>query len=351
MQTQARYIEDEIDLRELILTLWNSKKFILIFTILITILSIIYVLIKTPVYEARATVELGYYMDKDYEKKLIFNPNSLSEELKIFFIEIKKNIKDKEYWVEAINLTKNNKNSIEILSYGLSNENAKKQSKEVLEFIKEKGIKEIAKISKRKEQLLKNINNKILFEKEYFIKTLSSQIEYTTKTEIPTNNEKISVTNGKINEIDKQIKALASKLKEDQNKNLPLDSTIVMKNNLELELAKEKMNLLELETSKQELESKKLPLLLINKEDPLNANPITKALQDEKLKIEIEMSKDNYKNSEIIGEIITNEYPIKPKKKLVVAVSFVTSFILSIFLVFFIDFIRSFRDEKTENSN
>ena len=36
----------------------------------------------------------------------------------------------------------------------------------------------------------------------------------------------------------------------------------------------------------------------------------------------------------------------KPKKKLIVAVSFVSGFILSIFLVFFIEFVRSFKDKN-----
>ena len=46
---QEKYLqEDEIDLRELIKTLWIYKYLILIFTSFITILSIIYVLQKNP---------------------------------------------------------------------------------------------------------------------------------------------------------------------------------------------------------------------------------------------------------------------------------------------------------------
>ena len=47
---QQRYIEeDEIDLRELFLTLWEKKVFILLFTIIVTILASIYAFIKTPI--------------------------------------------------------------------------------------------------------------------------------------------------------------------------------------------------------------------------------------------------------------------------------------------------------------
>jgi uncharacterized protein involved in exopolysaccharide biosynthesis len=49
----------------------------------------------------------------------------------------------------------------------------------------------------------------------------------------------------------------------------------------------------------------------------------------------------NYKNTETVGNIMTNDYPIKPKKTLIVVVAFVTGIILSIFLVFFLEFIRN----------
>lgn len=55
-------------------------------------------------------------------------------------------------------------------------------------------------------------------------------------------------------------------------------------------------------------------------------------------------------NTKKVGDIIINNSPInKPKKKLTVTVSFITGFILSIFLVFFIEFIRNFKNKETEN--
>ena len=44
MHEQQRYAEDEIDLRELWKTLMESKKFIFLFTSLVTILAVIYAL-------------------------------------------------------------------------------------------------------------------------------------------------------------------------------------------------------------------------------------------------------------------------------------------------------------------
>ncbi|MDS1369854.1 Wzz/FepE/Etk N-terminal domain-containing protein [Aliarcobacter butzleri] len=48
-----------------------------------------------------------------------------------------------------------------------------------------------------------------------------------------------------------------------------------------------------------------------------------------------------------IGDITISNEPInKPKKSLIITVAFVTGFILSIFLVFFIEFIRSLKKEE-----
>ena len=51
-------------------------------------------------------------------------------------------------------------------------------------------------------------------------------------------------------------------------------------------------------------------------------------------------SEQNLANTKLVGEYIINDFPIKPKKSLIIVVAFVTGFILSIFLVFFLHFVR-----------
>ena len=60
----------------------------------------------------------------------------------------------------------------------------------------------------------------------------------------------------------------------------------------------------------------------------------------EKTELGLLLNKRNYKNSEVVGRIITNDYPIKPKKKLIVTVAFIAGFILSILLVFIMNAFR-----------
>lgn len=351
MQGQTRYEEDEIDLKELILTLWKNKKFIIFFTLIVTILAIVYVLVKTPIYEARALVELGYYLDKDYEKINLYENNIISEKLNVFFIAMKKNIKDRDSWVDKISSSKKEKSFLEISSLGKSNKIATDEIKKVLNFLNQKDKKQIVSIQERNKLLLKDIDKQMIDEEEIFLKTLKSSIEYMQKVAIPSFNKKIKNANNKINKIESQLKEANAQIKTNQNKT-SAEATIAIKNSLELDLAKEKANLLEIETLKQQLESEELPSLELNKKNPIATNKVLNDLQKEKRKLEIQILEENFKNSSIVGEIITNDHPIKPKRKLVVIVAFITSFVMSIFLVFFVEFIKNLRnEEKAKSSN
>ncbi|MBL3520264.1 hypothetical protein H0A43_07235 [Arcobacter lanthieri] len=72
---------------------------------------------------------------------------------------------------------------------------------------------------------------------------------------------------------------------------------------------------------------------------------ISKLLDKQKI-LETLSLPHNLKNSEIVGSILVNDTPIKPKKALIVVVGFIIGTILSIFLVFFIKFIKSIKKEE-----
>jgi uncharacterized protein involved in exopolysaccharide biosynthesis len=76
--------------------------------------------------------------------------------------------------------------------------------------------------------------------------------------------------------------------------------------------------------------------------------PYTKEILQQKIEqLKFNMSSQNIENSKIVGHYITNDYPIKPKKKLIVIAAFITGLILSIFLIFFYAFIKK-EDEEPE---
>ena len=76
---------------------------------------------------------------------------------------------------------------------------------------------------------------------------------------------------------------------------------------------------------------------------------IKNKLENLKDKIQLEklkLTNNIAKNSEIVGDIQIEDEPIRPKKALIVVASFVTGLILSIFLVFFMQFINSTKRER-----
>ena len=95
----------------------------------------------------------------------------------------------------------------------------------------------------------------------------------------------------------------------------------------------------------KDLENKKANVsneIIRKLEDKINIELQTKISQlNEKVDIQkLQNSEQNITNTKLVGEYIIRDYPIKPKKLLIIVVAFVTGFILSIFLVFFLQFIR-----------
>jgi hypothetical protein len=83
--------EDGIDLIEIFKLLINSKKLIIIITLIITTLGAIYAYQKVPEYKSTALIEIGnYYNPETNEQKLIEPTSTLIQELTINFIHKEK---------------------------------------------------------------------------------------------------------------------------------------------------------------------------------------------------------------------------------------------------------------------
>ncbi|WP_417328157.1 Wzz/FepE/Etk N-terminal domain-containing protein [Halarcobacter sp.] len=82
MQINQRIIEEnEIDLRELFLTIWKNKVFILVFTFIVTLIAVLYVGFKpyTPIYQGKVLLEMGEVYNKNNDSELIDKPINLSK--------------------------------------------------------------------------------------------------------------------------------------------------------------------------------------------------------------------------------------------------------------------------------
>jgi len=269
---QNCYSDDEIDLKDLIKTILRYKKFIVIFTFLITFLAIIYVYFKKPIYEIKVNLQVGY-IDKWNEDKIIkeyfYNPNGL-----IVYIENtydnSKNDKIKYPQVD-VSLVKNTRDILNIKIDSFSNEKAINYLNKILKDI---NSKENTKI-----EIYKNIiNQKIKILQESKKQLLINKQNYLNKIKSINDSQIISNLLQAIADIEKQV-------------------------------------------------------LLIN---------------EKIINLKSQLSPLNIVQTQIIGKVEKSNKPIEPKKALITIVAFITGFILSIFLVFFIEFIKSLKEEDLQ---
>jgi LPS O-antigen subunit length determinant protein (WzzB/FepE family) len=304
MQENKPLEEDEIDLKELFKTIWAKKIFIVIFTLVVTILAGFYAYSKTPIYEAKALLEIG-----EYKKNPVDDAVALEKKLSTIFIDMEKNLKDKTSQISNISVVKGLKNFLEIKSESTSNEEAKNEILKVLTFVQNEHEKILDDVKKQKEMELRNIDLQISDIKSKSVDLIDKKIENNIKN---------------LKSLEEQLKQIDENLKKIDTLNPSLAALKLM----EKRDITNSINTITIQNF--ELESKK---------DELLTTTLYK-LEESKKIIELSLLPHNYKNTQIVGEIMTNDFPTKPKKILIVAVAFVTGFIISIFLVFLFNFIK-----------
>ena len=308
MQENKNLIEDEIDLKELFQIIWNKRMLIIFFTLFITIVSGVYIYSKTPIYEVKSYVEIGFI-----DKEILEDSNTLEQKLRVIFsiddFNIELNSLENGI-VSSIRQIKNVKNFLEIKTEAYSNEVALTKNKEVLNYLQNLYEPKI-------EQYKVMLNNNILNTKR--------EIDYIDE-KIKSIDEKIILNTDSLNNYIKEVNKL--------NKILEFD-----KSSSSLLISIQLLNYQNLISSTQN-EIKDLELQIIELK--------TKTTQlNEKIEIlSFEKSEQNLSNMRLIGEYILNNNPIKPKKSLTIIVSVISGFIISIFLVFFLNFINNSRKKS-----
>ena len=182
MKENSLLVEDEIDLKELFQIIWDKKIFIAIFTILITVLSGFYVYSKTPIYEVKSFVELGYI-----NKEKLEDIDSLEQKLKVVFeIEDRRFEEDtfEKGIVTSIKQIKGVKNFLEIKSEAFSNEAALAKNQEVLKFIQDLSVEKIKEYEIVLENSILDTQREIDYINNIEIKNLKSQIEILKEQEL-----------------------------------------------------------------------------------------------------------------------------------------------------------------------
>jgi uncharacterized protein involved in exopolysaccharide biosynthesis len=323
MQSAKNKKENEIDLRELFNIILKNKKTLFLIIFIGTMLAIVYVFVATPKYEAQALVEIGSYKveqiadngkSKTIEKVYLDNANAIKTKLDTLFIDAEKNIKNKKAEIKSISVPKNSESLLKIKALAVSNKDAKDKINNIVSYIQNRHKTLLADIKRRR---LKEID---LLEKEKsVIKT----------KKIPLNNEKIKKTKKELS----FYKENKEKLVDEFNKVKNSDSTLAL-----LILTQQKNIQQTISNLEEKLDN------LINSGNELE-------IEISNINTKIDNKKDllkpyNYKNTQIVGKILTQDKPVKPKKVLIVIVSFITSFIFAIFFIFFKEFLQELKEDN-----
>ena len=332
-----RIEEDEIDLRDLFRTIWNKKLFIVIFTSVVTLIAIIYAYSKTPIFEVSSVIKIA-----SNNGELVENSTLLEKKIKLIFnVDNKRVIKEDSAIVSKISIVKNVPNFIEVSTQAFSNEIAISKNNEVLKFIQDEYKFKLDEYKDVINQNLYNLNKQIEYVKDIELVNLKEKIKFIKEVDLVSLDNKLLFNNSKLKEYQDNITKISKRKSYNDTQNMLSAMEVLNNQNLILNLQNQIENL---KKEKKILKREKLRNLnnQISINIPKKIQEIEYKIKEEKLKI----SKNKLVNTSIIGDMKISDYPIKPKKTLIVAVAFVTGFILSIFVVFFMSFIRGIKNES-----
>lgn len=330
------YVEGEIDLRDLFKTIWERRIFILFFTFLLTILSVVYVNIKTPIYEVKSVIRIGYIGEN-----LVENSNIIEKKLRLIFNVDNNPILSKEEGVVLdIKAVKNVNNFIEISTLAYTNEQALIKNKEVLDFLQNEYKYKIDEYVLKTELNLKNLEEKIVYVKNVNKVQAEEKIKLLNSIDLVAIEYKLKFNQEKLKEYEENINKISKQKTTNDTQNMLLAMQILNNQNLILNLQNQIVNL---NNEKQSILNETIPKL--NRQLEYDIKNSIDDLND-RIKIEkLKFTNNSAKNSEIVGDIQVDDNPIEPKKSLVIAVAFVSGFILAIFIVFFMQFTNSIRNK------
>jgi len=291
--------EDEIDLRELWKTLMNRKLFIIIFTSIVTIGAVIWAMTRTPIYEVKSNVQIGFI-----GKDLIADPDTLVKTANLVF-NVEDKISTKEEFiseVSSISTYKKLKNFIEIKTQAISNDEALAKNREVVSYIQNKykskidqyilnnNIKSIQIQIKNLENLeTKNLKRQIELLKSQKIVKIDEKIKFNKIIKLNSIKEKIRFHTEKLKEYSKAVNQLYSKNKDTSDTTALTISSIQMVNYQNLIL-----------NSQNKIEDLKINLETINNEIIPNLKREKKNIQDVTIK-DLQLKIDNIKNVTILN--------------------------------------------------
>ena len=368
MSEQVFKENDEIDIFELLSKIWKGKFSIAMITLAFFALGVLYTLLATPWYSAKARISVPYYKNISENKKELFaNADMIINKIQSKYIDALKGQPKESAFVEKIapakiSGTKNNLNDFfDIEVMGKSNDDAVALINKIVKEEQEAYSEDLQTRKKNIENNLFNVETRIKvlqnnIEKlqlqsdqidTIFMPNKDKEIANLQNTILPNDKKAYNeLINTIIPNLEKEIQSIEKELK---NPNLSQNNAIVLKERLN-DLRNRYMSATT--TTKQKYEHDlhdsefvKIPNLLKDKEnlvasqtDILNkidekSDEIIKLKTQQEI-LQASLEKQNLSNVVIKDDIIvTSEAPAKPKKLLIVAIATFLGGVLGVFWV------------------
>jgi len=247
----------------------------------------------------------------------------------------------------------------------------------ILQNINIKKIEEKMKIVKNID--IKKIDERIKIVKNIDMKKINERIKFSKKVELPAILKKISILKNQLKDKKENLNQLSYSFKKIKDKNPALAAITALRiNAVQNDIKNLKQQIIDynlqikrileetlpnLEKQKQKILEETLPDLekqkiqILKKQIPLKEAAIKQLLnvtvphlKDQIKYIQLTMQPPYLTMTKIVGKIYTHDYPVKPKKKLILVIALITGLILGIFLVFFIEFIQNAKEREQQKS-
>jgi len=343
LENNTHYIqEDTIDIRELFTVLKRRKKLIWSVTALFTLLALIYVLVATQWWQVNATLEIGKYTDKQTGKEVYLEDGKgVAQRLKVEYIDVYEHVKDRDSKIKSISASKKNPQFITVNALGKSNTLAITEIKKVINELQNKHQKIIDEIIAKKQSELDQTDRQIFQIENYKISDMNEKIKYMKQIKLPAIDKRISSIEKDLQNDTKQKEEATKNLSSLGNNASLAALRLAQIQGLEYKISENRIKLINMKSEKEKIIISVLPSLKRKREELQKIN--LASLQQKRNLIKLSMQPHNYYNTTVVGKIITQDKPAKPKKALITIVAFITGLMFSIFLAFFLEFLNGIK--------
>jgi len=226
---------------------------------------------------------------------------------------------------------------------------------------------EVGQIDKKPIEKVNNIQQKLNYEYKVNAKGIKRELPLVKNISVPkksntilsltihanNNNEGINYIQTVINKIEKEYHEKTDAYLENQKELIALIENDIKENTIGLEKLQKELDDYSQRIVQLKSEDAALAgiyaLQIGQKQVQLqDLKKYISELKNKKQELKLSITPLKMKPTHIVGEIETLEKPVKPKKKLIVIVAFITGLMLSVFLAFFLEFIGGRKEEKAQ---